>query len=102
MSNPNLVALMSIEGELSIFTAADIRARMLQAFGEGAELEIDLAKVSEIDSAGVQVMIAAKREAAARNIPLRFIAHSAAVLDILDLCDLSGHFGDPVLIHSRT
>ena len=42
----------------------------------------------------------AKREAATRGKTLRFAHHSAPVLDLLDLCDLSGFFGDPVVILS--
>jgi hypothetical protein len=50
----------------------------------------------------MQLMVAAKREAAARNKPLRFAGHSPAVVDILELCNLSGQLGDPLLISSRT
>lgn len=102
MRKKSTVTRIAIEGELSIFTAVSIRERLLEALDEGTEIEVNLSKVSEMDSAGVQLMIAAKREAAERNKPLCFTGHSSAVIDILDLCDLSGHFGDPVLIHSRT
>lgn len=100
MNNANTVH-MEIEGELSIFNAIAVRDRMLESIEKGDEIEVDLAKVDEIDSAGVQLMVAAKREATRRNKPLRFVGHSPAVLDIVDLCDLSGHFGDPMLIQPR-
>ena len=102
MGNESAVTRINIEGELSIFAAAALKQRLLDAIGAGAEVEVDLSQVSEMDSAGIQLMVAAKREAAARNQPLRFTGHSPAVFDLIELYDLSGHFGDPVLIHSRT
>lgn len=89
-------------GNLSIFNAGELRQRLLDAIAAAKEVEVDLSQVSELDSAGLQLMIAAKREAAEQHKPLRFVGHSEAVFDILELCDLAGHFGDPVLIHSRT
>ena len=101
MRKKSKLSRIDIVGELSIFTAAVIRTQLLEALATAPELEVDLSKVSEIDSAGIQVMVAAKREAAAQNKALRFLGHSAAVVDILDLTDLAAHFGDPLLIHSQ-
>jgi anti-sigma B factor antagonist len=101
MKKKSAVTRIDIEGELSIFTAAALRQRLLDALDAGPEVEVDLSRVSEIDSAGVQLMVAAKREAAARSQSLRFTGHSPAVFDILELCDLAGHLGDPVLISAR-
>ncbi|MBS1160283.1 MAG: hypothetical protein H6R15_2702 [Proteobacteria bacterium] len=91
---------LAITGEFTIFTAAAWREQMLAALAAADEIEMDLSQVSEIDSAGLQLMVAAKREATEQGKVLRFSGHSAAVLDTLDLTDLSAHFGDPVLIHS--
>lgn len=88
---------LAIEGEFTIFAAQALKERLLAALDEGEELEVDLSRVSEMDSAGVQLMVAAKREATVRAKALRFTGHSPAVVDALDLCDLSNHFGDPVL-----
>ena len=59
---------------------------------------VDLSGVSEIDTAGQQLLIAAKIRAMALGTTLRVIAHSPAVVEVLDLCRLGGFFGDPVLI----
>ena len=93
---------IDIVGDLNIFNAAEQRQRLLDAFGAGSEVEVDLSCVTEIDSAGVQLMLAAKREATAQDKPLRFIGHSPAVSEVLELCDLSGHLGDPAVIRART
>jgi anti-sigma B factor antagonist len=91
---------LEIKGELNIFTAAELRLQLLEAIATGTELEVDLSQVGEIDSAGLQLMLAAKREAAGRNQSVHFTRHSPAVCDALELCKLSGQLGDPVLIHS--
>jgi anti-anti-sigma factor len=88
MNQASIPVRIDIEGELTIFTAAAVQERLLESFTAGTAIEVDLSKTSEIDSAGVQVMLAAKRAAAARELPLRFTSHSPAVLDILELCEL--------------
>ena len=91
---------LSIAGEFTIFTAAMLKQDLLEAISQtaAAEIDIDLSEVSEIDSAGLQLMVMAKREAAACGKNVRFVRHSDPVLDLIDLCDLSGFFGDPMLI----
>ena len=94
-ATPSLV----IEGDLTIYTVAGVKQRLLDVFAGGkGEIEVDLSKVSEIDRAGIQLMVAAKREAATLNMPLRFTNHSSAVFNMIELYDLSGHFGDPLWI----
>lgn len=94
----------TLGGEFTIFTAAEIKTRLLDAIRQGsaAEIEVDLADVTEIDTAGLQLMILAKREAAVAGRTIRFANHSAAVLDLIDLTGLAGFFGDPLLIRSST
>lgn len=91
---------IEIKGELSIYTVAALRQQLLDALDGAAEVDVDLSEVSEMDSAGMQLMVAAKREAALRDKALRFSGHSPAVFDVLELCQLSGHLGDPLLIRS--
>ena len=102
MQNNAKINRIEIRGELSIFTAAALRQQLLDALDSETEVEVDLSAVSEMDSAGMQLMVAAKREAGMRNKSLRFTGHSPAVFDILELCNLSAHLGDPLLIQSRS
>lgn len=92
-------AAFAIQGEFNIFTAAETRSCLLEHIhaAQAPDIEIDLSQVSEIDTAGLQLMIMAKREAAALDKPLRFVGQSAPVLELLDLCDLAGFFGDPIV-----
>lgn len=103
-TSEHAVSALAINGEFTIFTATSEKIRLLDAIsqGSGADIAIDLSNVTEIDSAGLQLMVLAKREAAALDRTLRFVGHSSAVLDLLDLTGLAGFFGDPVLIYSNT
>lgn len=95
---------LTLAGELTIFTAAPLREQLLSTLADlppEQELELDLAQVSEIDSAGLQLLLAAKQSAQAQSRNLRLSRHSAAVLDLLDLCDLASHFGDPLILPSH-
>lgn len=91
----------AVEGEMTIYTALELKDQLLPPLGQCADLEIDLAGVSEIDSAGLQLLVMIKQEAKAQNKHLRITNHSPAVLGIFDLCKLEGFFGDPVLIISQ-
>jgi anti-anti-sigma factor len=91
---------LRLEGEMTIFTAADTKERLLAPLANCRQIDVDLSQVSEIDSAGLQLMILVKREATALGKDIRFIAHSPAVVDVLELCGLMGYFGDPVVMAS--
>ena len=91
---------LRLEGEMTIFTATDIKERLLAPLPHCRQVDVDLSRVSEMDSAGLQLMLLAKREATAQGKDIRFVAHSPAVLDVLELCQLTGYFGDPVVMAS--
>jgi len=98
VANENGICHIGIDGEMTIYSALQAKESLLSAMAACNEIEMNLAQVSEIDTAGLQLLALAKREAADSNKPLHFVAHSKAVLDMLDLCNLAGVFGDPVVI----
>lgn len=89
---------MVVDGELTIFTAAEQKTALLSFLAEGDDLELNLSNVSELDTAGLQLLILLKREAAQSSKRLRFVMHSSAVIDILELSNLTGVFGDQVVL----
>ena len=89
---------LSVENEMTIYTAVQQRKQLVEFLSSGSELEISLTKVDEIDTAGLQLLILIKHEAAQANKSLRFVMHSAAVLDVLELTNLTSVFGDPLLL----
>lgn len=92
---------LELNGEMNISTAAIIRQQLLDALSGAEIVEVGLGRVSECDTAGVQLMLAAKRQAAQAGKTLIFAEHSAPVVETLDLLDLLAQLGDPVLIRSQ-
>ena len=87
-----------LEGEFTIFQASEYKQPLLDCVHKAPELEVDLAWVEEIDTAGVQLMLLLKREAVRLGHEVVFSHHSHAVLDVINLLHLTGPLGDPVLI----
>ena len=95
-------AHLRIEGDMTIYTAAELATQLLPFLTQPGELEIDLSQVTEMDSSGVQLLMLAKRETLQFGRPLRLIGHSQAVLDTFELCDLAGYFGDPPVLSASS
>lgn len=83
---------------MTIYTAAALKERMQPLFAACQDIDLDLAAVTEFDSAGLQLLLLAKREATAAGKELRLLNHSHAVLEVLELCNLAAYFGDPVVL----
>lgn len=87
-----------LDGEVTIYTVGEIKAGLALAILEHDETEIDLGAVDEMDTAGLQLMLMAKR---CEGKKVRFVNHSASVLRLLDLADLGSQMGDPLLFSSQ-
>jgi anti-sigma B factor antagonist len=85
----------SIDGELTIYRAAELRATLQAALQAaqttGSDLALNLAGVSEMDSAGVQLLLAAQKSLQARSRHLHLDTPSEAVLEVLGFLNLSDH-----------
>jgi anti-sigma B factor antagonist len=90
-------AALRIEGELTIFRAMELKPVLL---AEPPPQEIDLAGVTEIDTAGVQLLMLAKRAALAQQRELRLVGHSPAVIEVFELLNVAAYFGDPLVMAS--
>ena len=94
------VTRIAIDGELTIYRAADLKVAVLEALRKAPVLEVDLSGVTEVDTAGLQVLMLAKNTAAADKRELRLLNHSPAVVEIVEMLNLGAFFGDALLIHS--
>jgi anti-sigma B factor antagonist len=92
------VRVLTLEGEMTIYRASELKEALLDPPMNCDELELDLSAVSELDSAGLQILLLLKREAESARRRLRLVNHSRAVYEVLELLDMQGHFGDPVVI----
>lgn len=84
-----------IEGEMTIYTAAACNTRLLSELVSraGHEAAIDLSRVTEIDTAGLQIILMARRLAGARGGAITLIDPSPPVRELLELCGLQGLIG---------
>ena len=60
-------ACLPIEGEMTIYRAAELKQTLLNALNGATSLEVDLHGVTEIDSAGIQLLMLAKATGQARS-----------------------------------
>ena len=84
---------LQIVGDMTIYTAADLQQQLLDALMTGAELEVDLSQVSELDTAGVQQLLLAAREATRLGKTLRLLAPNAVTREVLELYHLEASLG---------
>ena len=88
-------AALRLEGELTIFRAMELKPVLL---AEPLPQEIDLAGVTDIDTAGVQLLMLAKKTALAQQRELRLVGHSPAVMEVFELLNVAAYFGDPLVM----
>jgi len=93
--------ILHVEGPCTIYEAAALKARLLEAVSRHDCCHLDLAGVTELDSAGLQVLYLGKREAIRLAHTLSLVEHSAAVREVFDLTGLHAYFGDPTWIPAR-
>lgn len=84
---------LEIEGELTIYVAAEMKEKIGVLLSNDAAIEIDLAQVGEIDSSGLQLLLLAQCECAKQQRSIVFRNPSEAVLDCWRLCGVSDLFG---------
>lgn len=84
---------LELEGELTIYRAAELRTSIRHAISGATALTLGLGAVTEIDSAGAQLLIAARRTARETGCMLTLAGHSEAVLDALGVLGLVDALG---------
>jgi anti-sigma B factor antagonist len=94
-------AALRIQGALTIYRAAELKETLLAALPAAGPLEVDLSGVTELDSAGLQLLMLTKITAQAQACELRLVGHSPAVLEVFDLLNLAAYFGDQLVISPR-
>lgn len=82
------LACLAVEGEMTIYRAAELKPVLLDAVRTHDAPALDLSAVSEFDSAGVQLLLAARLEAARLGKPFAVTAASPAVREVLALLGL--------------
>ena len=77
-----------ITGSMNIGNISDLLTGLLSAFEQGKVVTVDLSDVTEIDTAGLQLLCSAHRSSVAVNRELRIVARNQPV--ILEAAKISG------------
>ena len=91
-------ARLVIGEDLTIYQIKTLKDKVLAALQQGSGLELDLQAVTQMDTAGFQLLVLAKRESQRLGRTLRIIAHSPAVREVIEFYNMAAFFGDPVVI----
>jgi ABC-type transporter Mla MlaB component len=75
---------LRIEGGMTIYQAADIKMLLLNNLSMVSTLKIDLSAVSEIDTTGLQLLLALRRE----KKPVALINPNHCIKQLADLLQL--------------
>lgn len=90
-----------IHGELDIYFITEVKEQLVQLLNDADSLVVNLSDIDSIDTSGIQVLIMLKNEAYALNKTITFEEHSQAVIEIIELFNLSAYFGDPMVLTSE-
>jgi anti-anti-sigma factor len=82
------VRRLTLQGELTIHHAAHLKSTLLEALSCATLIELDVSRVTEIDTAGLQLLLATKRQAGRQACRLKLIDPSPAVLEMIELFSL--------------
>jgi len=79
---------LSFQGELTIYEANTASENLCRAFESGALRNVDLAGVTELDTAGLQILLVARNLASPSGGCVTLVNHSGAVRDAMELTGL--------------
>ena len=85
---------LSLSGTLTIYEVAGIQ-ELLKPLTAPESLTVDLQEVDEIDTAGLQLLLALHQWLGEH---LHLIRHSQAVIELIDLFQLAAFFGDDIVL----
>ncbi|MEE4279470.1 MAG: STAS domain-containing protein, partial [Halieaceae bacterium] len=90
------VTRIRVEDEMTIYSAGEMKEALVGALSHGDEFEVTLEQVAELDSSGVQLLLAFKQACERDGKSIRFLKPSAPVLEVLETLKL-----DPLFEHEE-
>jgi anti-anti-sigma factor len=80
---------LHVQGEMTIYTCGNLKSALLAELTAHPEAnELDLSRVLELDTAGLQLLLTARRHVSANGQELRVVNASRTVAEVLELCRL--------------
>lgn len=80
---------LRVHGEMTIYRANELAQSLFEALrDQPGDQALDLSGVTEFDTAGLQILLMARRIAEARGDRLDFLHPSECVAEVLQLCNV--------------
>lgn len=76
---------VKIQGEMNIFNSVELKQSLLNSLIDSSELTIDLSEVSEMDTAGFQLLVMLKLEADCLSKGFRIVSPSPSAQTVMEL-----------------
>lgn len=90
------MAHISISAELTIYQVGELKPLIAQALEQCAHdlsaLQLDLAAVTEMDGAGVQLLLATAKSVSGSETVLKLLHVPPAVLQLFETCHITNRF----------
>ncbi len=76
----------TIRGDMTIYTALELKQALLGPVASEQDVDLDLSHVHALDTAGLQLILVAKRELEGSGRKLSIVAPSLEVVEALNAC----------------
>lgn len=87
-------------GEFNIYNLKVIQQKLLDSLELNIPVILNMGKATSFDSAGIQLLVAARESYLVRNVDFKIINHPLDLLRFLDIYGLIGYFGDHIKVSS--
>ena len=88
-SKPKGICKLAIEGDMTIYTAEELHSGLMGIVGDYKDFDISLAGVEDIDTTGVQILLALKRRAESESTMLSLKEPSDSIQEIANLFNVA-------------
>lgn len=79
---------LCVQGEMVVYKAQALKESLLPALGNAAGLQLDMSGVTELDTAGLQLLILLKREADEAKKTIKLKNCSVPAMEVFRLCNI--------------
>lgn len=79
------VTVISVTAEMTIYNATEIKNKLLAEVRKASDIEVDLSKVNEFDTSGLQILMAISSDCAAADRPYSVSEASPIVEKLIEL-----------------
>ena len=81
---------LRVDGEMTIYRATEVAQTLFDAVrAQAGDVSLDMSDVTEFDTAGLQLVLMARRMVEASGHRLDVVQPSECVIDVLQLCNVA-------------